>query len=146
MTEEQNFGPLRALGWIYSRIARRLLSALLFVAALAAVAAAVVLPVWLLAVNNTRLFTFLVLGLVCSGIIFLIIRRIVEVSRNENESFLRGFLARLVRFLIHLVFLFLIYGIVAFSLRGNYAASVPIALGFIVALGYYVYGRSKNRI
>ena len=146
MTEKRNFGPLGALGWIYSRIGRRLLSALLFIAGLAAMAAAVVFPVWLLAVHNTRLFTLLVLGLISAGILFLIIRRIVDVSRNENESFFKGFVARLVRFLIHLIFLFWLYGTAAFFARGNIAAGIPLGLAFFIALGYYVYGRSKNRI
>ena len=146
MTEKQNIGPLRALGWIYSRIARRLLSAFLFIAGLAAVAAAVVFPIWLLAVNNTRLFTFIVLFLVCAGILFLVIRRIVDVTRNDKESFFRGFIARLVRFLIHLLFLFWIYSTAAFFMRGNIAGGIPLALGFVIALGYYVYGRTKNRI
>lgn len=146
MTEKRNFGPLRALAWIYTLIARRLLTAALFIAGLAAVAAAVVFPVWILAVNNTRLFTFLVIGLVCAGILYLVIRRIVEVTKTEKESFLRGFVARLIRFLIHLIFVFWLYGTAALLVRGSIAAGIPLALGFIIALGYYVYGRSKNRI
>jgi hypothetical protein len=146
MMEKHDFGPLRALGWIYYRIGRRLLSALLFVAGLAAVAAAVVFPVWLLAVHNTRLFTFIVLVLIGAGILFLFIRRIVDVTRNENAGSFRGFAARLVRFLIHLFFLFWIYGTAAFFMRGNMAAGIPLSLGLIIALGYYVYGRSINRI
>ncbi|MFP4562628.1 MAG: hypothetical protein ACLFRY_04880 [Spirochaetia bacterium] len=146
MTDKNDFGPLRALGRIYYRIGRRLLAALLFVAGLAAAAAAVVFPVWLLAVQNTRLFTFIVLGLISAGIIFLFIRRIVDVTRNENAGFFRGFVARSVRFLIHVLFLFWIYGIAVFFMRGNIAAGIPLSLGLIIALGYYVYGRSINRI
>lgn len=146
MKETERFRPLKALGWIYARMARKFFSALLFIGVLAALAAAVVLPVWALAVNRTELFTFLVLGLMGGGLLYVIIRRIINVRRTGSATVFRGIVAKIVRFIIHLGFVFWIYGIAVLFAGYRFVPAAALTIGFIVALGYYVYGRSKNRI
>lgn len=129
----------------YGRTARWIIVAAAVVALVAAVAAAIVFPLWYLSTKERTLYTVVVLLACAGGIAYLIYRRIsgflasppaVKVQR------LKAVAMRIAAVIAGLVLAYVIIGLYVFRL---FAVAVPLSIIYLVAAGYLLYAQQAPK-